>query len=162
MNFIADDMLGRLAKWLRILGYDVAYPVPISDAELLRRARAEGRILLTRDTKLIARCHKEEGLFIQSDALREQLQQVIEARRLDVGAYVLSRCLVCNEPIQTVEKETVKDRIPEHVYKEHATFQQCSRCGRIYWPGSHVQRMLHTLSEIADLTARTRSCQLLT
>ena len=94
MKFIADDMLGRLAKWLRILGYDVAYTVPISDAELLRRATAEGRILLTRDTKLIARCQKEEGLFIQSDALREQLKQVIEAHHLDVGAHVLSRCLI--------------------------------------------------------------------
>jgi len=155
VKFIADDMLGRLAKWLRILGYDVAYAAPISDAELLRRARAEGRVLLTRDTKLIARCHKEEGLFIQSDALREQLRQVIEARRLDVGACVLSRCLICNEPIQTVEKKTIKDGIPEYVYKEHATFQQCPRCGHIYWPGSHVQRMLRTLSEIADLTEDT-------
>lgn len=148
MKFIADDMLGRLAKWLRILGYDVAYTVPISDAELLRRATAEGRILLTRDTKLIARCRKEEGLFIQSDALREQLKQVIEAHHLDVGAHALSRCLICNEPIQTVEKKTIKDSVPEHVYKAHDAFRQCPRCGRIYWPGSHVQRMLHTLAEV--------------
>ncbi|HID95228.1 MAG TPA: hypothetical protein EYP53_04125 [Candidatus Latescibacteria bacterium] len=148
MRFIVDDMLGRLAKWLRILGYDTCYCRRISDAELLRRAAAEHRIILTRDTRLIERIFSGNYLLIKSEDLRGQLRQVLGELNLDTRRYLFSRCLVCNHPILPVEPEEVRGRVPSYVFQTQTEFSTCPGCERIYWKGTHYERILETLKQI--------------
>ena len=142
---IADAMLGRLAKWLRILGYDVVYDSEIADDLLLLRARAEHRLILTRDRGL--RYHPaapQPPVFVQSDHLPEQLQQVVRKIGPAVGA-PFSRCPICNTVLAPLARELAGGRVPPFVFETQTQFSSCARCGRIYWPGSHWQRMRERL-----------------
>jgi hypothetical protein len=132
-------MLGRLARWLRLLGYDTAYENDATDHELARRARGEGRILLTRDQQLSNR-RGLETLLIQSQELAQQVQEVREG----IGPPPdpsLSRCSICNVVLEDLTAEDVVDRVPPYVLKTHRKFRHCPRCGRVYWSGSHVETM---------------------
>lgn len=138
-RLLADCMLGRLAKWLRLLGYDTAYENDATDHELARRARAEGRILLTRDQQLSNR-RGLETLFIRSQQLEEQVKEVRDA----IGPPVdpsLSRCTVCNAVLEDVNAAAVADRVPPYVLETHTEFRRCPGCGRVYWAGSHIDTM---------------------
>lgn len=139
-RFLADAMLGRLARWLRILGYDAEYSAG-EDDDLVRQARGEGRVLLTRDTRLLRRQPLPLHLFIQSDHLMEQLRQVIAALRLDPATPPSRRCIRCNAVLEQRSKDEVLGRVPEFVWSRHSAFWGCPRCGRIYWAGTHRQRM---------------------
>ncbi|HIE04415.1 MAG TPA: hypothetical protein EYP61_06610 [Candidatus Latescibacteria bacterium] len=154
MRFVADDMLGRLAKWLRLLGYDVIYPAPARDAQLLRLAQAEDRVLLTRDRGLAERSFGRRVL-VESGDLWEQLRQVVRELDLDVGKDFLTRCALCNEPIEPLPKEEVRDSVPPYVFSTHERFARCPKCGRIYWEGSHVERMRRKLKEALGWKERT-------
>jgi uncharacterized protein with PIN domain len=148
-QFLADAMLGRLARWLRILGYDAAYD-PGEDKDLLARAWQEGRILLTRDTHLLRRRRLPPHLFIQSDHVLEQVRQVLSALGLPRTAGPVRRCLRCNVVLEPCGKDEVAGRVPEFVWSRHQTFWRCPACERIYWPGTHRQRMgeaLRTLEQ---------------
>ena len=145
MKFIVDGMLGRLAKWLRILGYDTAYFPHLDDNQLVRLARAEGRLLLTRDRGL-ARRRGFQYLLIESDHLEEQLGQVVAALAL-AEEHPFSRCPVCNTPLQKVEKPELEGRVPPHIFRTHKDFSLCPNCDRIYWPGTHWARMRKKLAE---------------
>lgn len=148
VRFVADAMLGKLARWLRILGYDTLYDASWDDLELARIARAEGRILLTRDV-LLSRHRGARTLLIQSEHPKEQLRQVFHFLHLnDARAY--SRCPVCNEPLKSVPPQTVRDRLPKFVLANHDTFRECPQCGRIYWPGTHWESMQAVLSGLND------------
>ena len=139
-------MLGRLARWLRILGHDVVYFRKIEDADLVELARREGRILLTRDTRLVRRRAAREAVLIESPYLEQQLRQL--ARRDGAGLLgpgLCRRCLECNEPTLAVEKDSVKDRVPAYVFRTQSRFRACPACRRIYWSASHVQDMLRRL-----------------
>ncbi len=138
-RFIADTMLGRLATWLRILGYDTEY-IRGDDDRLLARAKAEGRIVLTRDTGIISRRNVPPCLFIESDHVTEQVRQVIAALRLHPGAPG-RRCLRCNTVLEPCESTAVVNRVPEYVASRHEQFWACPACGRIYWAGTHRRRM---------------------
>jgi uncharacterized protein with PIN domain len=138
-------MLGRLAKWLRILGYDTAYVNDATDHELARQARAEGRVLLTRDRGLAAR-RGLETLLIRSQRLGEQVQQVREALG-SPSEPLLSRCPVCNVVLEEISAQEAADRVPRYVHEAHADFRHCSGCGRVYWPGSHVEAMGERLKQ---------------
>jgi hypothetical protein len=152
-RFLADAMLGRLATWLRILGYDAEYSRAEDDL-LLRRAHAEGRILLTRDTGLLRR--PSEGVrnpadrlpsrvFIQSDRVTEQIRQLAQSLALDLSAPPTRRCARCNVVLESRTKAAVADRVPEFIWSHHDTFWGCPNCGRIYWAGSHRRRMDETI-----------------
>ena len=145
-RFIADDMLGKLAKWLRILGYDTLYQTGIEDTELIQRALAEGRIILTRDTHLIKRRLVKNHLLIQSDFLPQQLKQVIDSLQLDTSSYLLTRCLICNQPLTSLDKPMLKDKVPPYVYATQEHFSSCPGCKRIYWPATHVKQLLQKLA----------------
>lgn len=142
MEFIADEMLGKLATWLRILGYDTLYPRPTTDSLLVTRALKERRIILTRDTRLIERKHMPRYILIKSDNYNEQLKQVIEELSLkpDQNKW-FSRCLLCNTEIQPIPKSDVKTKVPEYTYKTHEEFFLCPDCGRVYWSGTHIQNV---------------------
>jgi uncharacterized protein with PIN domain len=139
-RFLADAMLGRLAKWLRILGYDAAY-FPGEDDDLLRQARGEGRILLTRDTRLLRRRGLPAHVFIESDHVTDQLRQVVGALRLDPESPPERRCVRCNVILESRPKAEILGLVPEFVWSHHETFWGCPRCRRIYWAGTHRRRM---------------------
>ncbi len=146
MKFLADAMLGRLAKWLRILGYDTAYFSQIEDSELVRIARAEGRMLLTRDREL-ARRKGFSCLLIESDRFEEQMRQLLRDLDLDVDSSS-SRCARCNTALRPVGKEEVEERVPPYVLRRHEHFSLCPRCDKVYWRGTHWQRMWQRVDEI--------------
>lgn len=148
MRFVADAMLGTLAKWLRILGYDTQYDPDLDDHQLVRLARAQGRVLLTRDRELAQR----RGLcvlLVTSERLDAQIGQVLAELNL-VPNQSFSRCPVCNEPLAEVDHETARARVPAYVAQTHKTFKSCPSCQRIYWRGSHWQRMDDQLAQILN------------
>lgn len=150
MKFICDDNLGRLAKWLRTLGYDTLFFDPIVDGELVSRALKENRVVLSRDTHLSRFKLKlgERLLLIKSDKHLEQLKQVIEHFKLKTDKNLLfSRCLICNQVLEKVEKEIIKDRLYPHVYRTQDNFVHCPKCDRIFWSATHVEKMTKTLSQ---------------
>lgn len=144
MEFVLDAMLGRLARWLRFLGYDTLYVRKGEDTPLLELALTEGRILLTRDTHLIKRRLPIRCLFIRSDHLVEQLRQVIEELDLPVEG-VGTRCMRCNVLLELLEKAQAEGLVPDFVFRAHQAFFRCRSCRRIYWPGSHFRRMEEAL-----------------
>jgi len=146
--FAADRMLGRLAKWLRILGCDVIYGRHLSGHGLIRAARADGRMILTRDRSL-ARKQPPPFLFIDSNDYVEQLRQVIGACRLSPGEGLFSRCLACNSQLEPRAKNSVEKLVPSYVFSTQERFSWCGRCQRLYWPGTHQQKMLDALARIA-------------
>ncbi len=150
MKFFADTMLGRLARWMRIMGYDVEYEPSIDDDEIIRRALEEGRIILTRDT-LLARRRAIRGrfVFIKGDHLREQLHQIVERFGMEEERF-LTRCLRCNLLLVDVVKEAVRDSVPPYVYTTQERFSACPGCGRIYWAGTHRDHMMRELSLLFD------------
>ena len=140
MNFIADAMLGSLAKRLRLLGFDVLYDRTLADNDVLRLALEQGRIILTRDTGLACRPLAQNHILIKSDHVEEQLRQVLDAFSLSSSG-PLTRCSVCNQPLVSLDRDAARDRVPDHVLRTMTTFFECKGCGRTYWEGSHVKRM---------------------
>ena len=143
-RFIADVMVGRLARYLRMAGYDVAYSNNADDDEILEMAVREDRIVLTRDTMMLKRKVFNNGVlrsvFITSDRLGDQLLQVM----LYLGKRFKPRlviCLVCNSPLVEVRKEDIKGKVPPYVYKTQDNFKYCPGCGRYYWRGTHYDYM---------------------
>jgi uncharacterized protein with PIN domain len=147
LKFAADRMLGKLAKWLRVMGYDVIYGQHLSGYGLLRAARAEHRLILTRDRGL-KRKQPPDFLFIESDHYREQLRQVIRACRLSPLDKPFTRCLECNTLLEPRPKAAVEKNVPPYVFASQETFSWCPKCRRIYWPATHHERMLEELKSL--------------
>jgi uncharacterized protein with PIN domain len=137
-KFAADRMLGRLARWLRLLGADVAWRPDFGGHELLRLARSEGRVMLTRDSRLRT---ARDVLFIESNFFREQLRQVLTAYPFDFHARTFSRCSRCNSPLRAVPRSVVAHRVPPFVYASQERFSWCPTCGRVYWDATHLRRI---------------------
>ena len=155
-RFVADSMLGRLAKWLRALGYDVVYHPFADDREVTAWAQERGATLLTRDTEL-ARRAKARVIFIEHDHLGEQLRQVAEEAPLDLArARPLSRCMVCNGELVAATREEVWGRVPPYVYLTRESYARCPGCGRVYWEGTHVGRMRERLAELVQAAGVSR------
>ena len=134
-------MLGRLARWLRVLGYDTAYDATAADPQLVSRAAAEGRVLLTRDRHLLRDLRPSRAIAIESDAPLDQLRQVIAALALPAPAELFTRCLVCNDVLSPVPEAERVAAVPEAARHLPGPVRRCPHCGRVYWPGSHARRM---------------------
>ena len=150
MRFVVDAMLGTLAKWLRILGYDTQFDPDLNDHQLVHLARAESRVLLTRDREL-ARRRGVHVLFVTSENLDAQLGQVLTQLSLEPDQS-FSRCPVCNELLVEMDRETAWSQVPAYVAQTQETFKSCPACQRIYWRGTHWQRMDAQLARLLDYT----------
>lgn len=134
---MADVMLGKLAKWLRILGYDTLYDKEASDRELIELATREKRILLTSDRELM-RYTRAEKFFIISMRWQDQLREVTAKFGWDRDA-IFTRCVECNSQLEFISKEQAKGKVPAYVYEAQAEFVSCPICRKIYWAGTHWQ-----------------------
>lgn len=144
-------MVGKLARWLRTLGLDTAYSNRYTDDEIVRIAESEGRVILTRDTGLVARRNRATCVLIESGAYREQIRQVLRTFHIDPKSLdVFSRCIECNVPLSGVERESVSSDVPPYVYRTQERFARCSSCGRIYWHGTHVDEMIQRLRDAIE------------
>jgi len=152
MKFLCDQMLGTLAKWLRIYGFDTYFAnSEISDEELLKISKDEDRILLTRDKKLVQRAHKEniKNIEIKTTDVNEQLKIVLKDLTIDKNK-VLSRCILCNNVIDEIKKRDVGGKVPERVFETNEEFWFCKKCNKIYWKGSHYENMIEKMDELKN------------
>jgi uncharacterized protein with PIN domain len=140
-RFFADAMLGRLARWLRLLGFDVEYEAHIADGELVRRAVEEGRTILTRDRALPVEWRVSNVFVVAAELPFEQLREVVVAFGLREASRPFTRCNRCNTPLVAATKSEVEGRVPARVLASHDRFERCTRCERVYWAGSHTSRM---------------------
>ncbi len=143
-------MLGRLAKWLRLIGYDTLY-LPLPDTEILLLAQKENRLLLTRDKRITERRLVKKKiikcLFIKSDFLEEQLQQIATELNLSL-TLKQPLCTLCNKKILLIPKERVKGKVPPFVFMNHQEFGFCPTCKKYYWKGTHWVKINNTLTNL--------------
>jgi hypothetical protein len=145
--FAVDKMLGKLAKWLRILGYDAYYSNKIKPETLISLAIRDNRIILTRNHKLLKRKHNIPVILIHSDTVEKQLKELNTTVPLSTERF-FTRCPICNRKTYPIDKEGVKDIVPPYVYQTQDKFTHCIRCGRIYWQGTHITRAQEWLKNI--------------
>jgi hypothetical protein len=144
-RFVADAMLGKLARWLRMLGYDTLY-VQDADAEIAQIARSQRRVLLTRDIDL-SRRRGIQTLYVESQMLTEQFRQITAAFGV-ADLDLKPRCMACNEVLEPLSQAEARQVVPLYVASVFETFQRCPNCARVYWEGTHwddIQRRLWAL-----------------
>lgn len=148
-KFIVDCNVGKLVRWLRLMGYDARFFDGSDDSELVTIAQTEGRVILTRDTQIMKRRVITRGrlkaVLIKSDEPERQIRQVIETLELDCRFKPFSLCLECNQELVERGKEEVKELVPPYVFKTQDQFMQCPACQRIYWRGTHWRAMTRRL-----------------
>lgn len=151
LRFIVDHNVAKLARWLRMMGYDTTIFSEPDDWQMIRIALAENRIIITKDTGVMKRriitSGKLRALLIESDVPNKQIQQVIKAFNLD-NRNSFSLCLECNVPLVAMQREEVKDRVPLYVYRTKSQFVECPACRRVYWQGTHWKAMMQTLEKL--------------
>jgi len=147
-RFAVDRMLGRLAVWLRLLGFDTIYERQWSGSTLVRHAGLDGRVVLTRDRRLLRRRDDVAKVLVQSDQFRQQLRQVLLTLHVVHIPGLGSRCSRCNEPLARAERAAVRTRVPPYVFATHVHYVECLRCRRIYWPATHLAHMRSELQTI--------------
>ncbi len=140
MKFLTDINLGKLALRLRMLGYDTLYYRAAADRSFLRKAQLEDRVVLTRKRDLAGRQFQGILLVVENERVERQVEEVLEKLRLipETEQY-FSRCLRCNVLLEELARDAAKDRVPPYVFERYERFQTCPRCGRIYWPGTHIE-----------------------
>ena len=145
-RFVAEPMLGKLAKWLRMMGYDVLYERSYREEDLIR-VLSEGRRLLSR--RVEAQARHPEVILVRSDHVGEQIKELskIGCLNLDQTKF-FTRCLRCNLPLKEADPEAARSSLPDHVYHENLPgIRSCPQCGRFFWPGTHRDRMLKQLAD---------------
>lgn len=151
-TFIVDSMLGTLSKWLRIFGFDTLYFRSIDDNELIKIAKQQNRILITRDSRLVKSKKISDYIFITSENIIEQIKEVLSflsaSRSLILNPF--SRCVKCNGILAEVDKKTIFNDVPEHIYRMYDSFFRCSSCGNVYWEGSHKDMIDKKINDILE------------
>ncbi|WFO76162.1 hypothetical protein J4526_04840 [Desulfurococcaceae archaeon MEX13E-LK6-19] len=153
-RFVVDTMLGNVARWLRLLGYDVIYGRKLEDWKILMIADKEDRIILTRDRGLHHRALSKglKSILLEQDTMEERLAYL--ALKTGIRLYVdieKSRCPICNGELVKVGKDVVKGRVPPRVYEKHSDFWVCKKCGKIYWMGRHWKGIEETLKRAREI-----------
>ena len=149
MKFLADSSLGRLSKWLRLLGYDTVYWRGEADRSFLRKAEREGRAVLTRRKDILARQHPGIVLLVENDRVEDQLVEILEKLDLKPDPGILyTLCLRCNESLKKAAPEEVRPLVPDYVFGTQKEFRVCPKCGGVFWPGTHRDRALSVLQRV--------------
>ena len=146
-KFIVDVHLGKLARWLRLLGFDTVYQNFFTNIELVRIAKEERRVLLSRNLAF-KKLDNVLPFIIESEDPRQQLKQVTTHFQLKNKLRPFSRCIICNGNLEIVSKEQIKDQLEENTAAFFNEFWQCENCKRIYWKGSHYDRMVSLLERL--------------
>ena len=149
-RFIADEMLGSLARWLRIIGQDTMYMRDVDDDEIVDLGRKEGRVVLTRD-KVLASRMGDLGFLIESDQLLNQMVQIVEEFSIELEGK--SRCTMCNGTLEELGRENVIDLVPKGTLEQNSEFYRCRDCGKVYWKGAHwenIRKKMDRIREISD------------
>ena len=147
-SFAAERTLGRLAKWLRLLGYDTVFELEIGTNRFLDGLSPE-YILLTRTESVRDTCSSHRLIFIESNDLNDQLRQIIRELGIvleDIEPF--TRCLECNATIKQVAKTEISGQVPDYIWETNEVFQKCPNCKRVYWPGSHAKRSVQRIEEL--------------
>ncbi len=150
VSFAADRILGRLARLLRLLGYDTVYAVDMTPARLLEIARAGGRVILTRGNAEKRFPAGLSLLSLRSEYAPEQLREVVERFSLDTRSGLWTRCTLCNGVIERVDKRQVEAVVKPRVFEVYDEFFRCAGCQHIYWRGSHVERIVRNLEALIE------------
>lgn len=150
-KFVVDLNVGRLAKWLRAMGYDALFLPAADDNGLLRVAQQEGRIILTRDRRIPERRLVASGqiqvVLVQGDHYIDQLHHLATELSLDLASE-FSRCIECNQPLRALSKEQAQPRVPVFVFQTQDEFKECPACRKVYWRGTHWRNMILELAKV--------------
>ena len=151
MKFLADSTLGKLTKWLRILGFDTIYYRGNIDRNFLRKAQREGRIVLTRKKDMASRSFSGRMFIISEDHVQNQIKEVKQKLSLkpDQGK-LFSICLKCNKELEEVSREEVREYVPDYVFENYEDFRMCPQCQGIFWPGTHRDNMIDNVRKMLD------------
>jgi Uncharacterized conserved protein len=162
IKFIADNNVGKLAKWLRMIGYDTLLFKEVDDRKMIKIALNQSRVILTRDTQLMKRRLVTDGklkaILIKQDDPKMQLQETAKILNLDYHFRPLALCLECNQPLMPRSKEEVRDLVPPHVFKTQNQYMECPMCHRIYWQGTHWQAMVKKLQCLGEESGKDSCC----
>jgi uncharacterized protein with PIN domain len=153
-RFILDAHLGKLARHLRLAGFDSLWRNDYGDEEIVSIAVAQKRVILTRDKGILKRSVVQRGHFVRETDSEKQLAEIIRAFQLEHALRSFTRCRECNAPLQEIAKDSLEGRVPEKVRLALDRFNECPQCRRIFWEGSHYERMrrvLHGIAQIRDL-----------
>ena len=152
-RFIVDANVGKLARWLRMLGYDTIFINDIDDGELVSIALRERRVVVTRDTQIMLRrvvtSGRVQAVLIEVDDPRDQFRQLSRAVKLD-REHKFTRCLECNQPLEPRSRDEVEGLVPPYVFNTQTQYQQCPDCKRIYWQATHWKNMSQVLDRLME------------
>jgi len=157
VKFVADGMLGKLSRWLRMMGHDITYYAAFSDDELMAIAKKEDRVLLTRDMELFQRCASKgiDVFYVEGANEAARLAELTERFKFPLAINLeVSRCPKCNTQLHSVPKEAVAGKVENKTFAHYNEFWQCPRCGQIYWQGAHWDKIRATLHEAEEILAR--------
>jgi len=146
-------MLGTLAKWLRIYGFDTFYATDeMDDNELINISKNEDRILISRDRNLIQISRREnlKTMEIKTTDINEQINSILKEIKID-KSNILSRCILCNSEISEIKKDKIKKKVPKRVFESNEKFWFCSKCNKIYWKGTHYENMIKKINDLKSL-----------
>jgi len=148
MKFILTKELGRLSKWLRILGFDTVYYNQDNLSSLIIQALRDERIILTRNQRL-PQARGLKIVLIKNEKIKKQVAEILQTLKIVLEPEMMfSRCILCNTELVYITKEEVKDKVPEYVFNTQEDFLTCPQCNRIYWQGTHWGNVQETLEEI--------------
>lgn len=153
-KFLADSMLGKLAKWLRMSGIDTESRNEKRFSAFLRRGRESERIILTKDTKFLKIYSPPPFYFVKGISAEKQFAETAGQFHLAIKSDLLTRCLVCNSILENVERNDVEGLVPDYIFDNFLNFTRCPRCSKLFWEGTHVSNLRKRILEAIDKESR--------
>ncbi len=148
-RFLVDPSLGRLAKWLRILGFDTVYFFnPLIEKQFFEKAVSENRLILTRSEKIKFQLKEGDYFFISQNYIDDQLKELIDKNLLPSPKCLFTRCVECNGTLKEINRKEIYGKVPDYIFETQQLFRQCASCKKIFWPGTHQKRMKKKIDDL--------------